>query len=77
MPGAIAFTMPDDEPMVATAVLPLLQRKVPAEVASFSVETGNPFRHNAVVPVIAETVGIAFTDTSWVAAALPQPFVKV
>ena len=66
-----AFVIPDEDPIVATDVLLLLQ--VPPVVLLLKVEF--PPVHNEVVPVIAEGKGLTVTPA--VAATLPQLFVAV
>jgi hypothetical protein len=74
VPIATPDTIPDVVPTVATAGVLLLH--VPPVVAldSVVVEPAQTFN----VPVIAATVGLAFTDTTAVTVAVqPKPFVTL
>jgi hypothetical protein len=68
VPALTPVTIPDKEPMVATAMLPLLQ--VPNGVASASVELAPT--HIDAVPVIGEGKGL--TD---IVVVIAQPVLMV
>ncbi len=72
VPAATPETMPDEEPTVATDVVPLVQ--VPPEVVfdNVVVEPAQTF----IAPVIAASVGRAFTVTTAVTDEVqPKPLV--
>lgn len=68
VPTEIPDTMPDDEPILATAGVLLDQ--IPPDVASVSVTTVPV--HRLAGPDMAATTGTGFTEITLAAVALPQ-----
>ena len=65
-----------DDPIVATAILLLLQVWVPL-VASLNVDVSEPLKHKLVVPVIGDIAGNEFTVTALVENPVHDPLVYV